>query len=219
MNDSLVRYPQDTYAYNFWTTMNIQPDQTYRITATDSEGNSSYAEVIIPEDFPGPIVNIIYYFPPSMPLPPIPDKASIIIPGVAKVADLQSIYSSQYGQSTISFLHLKDSVSSDTGEPAFEMDMRKNFIKIQAVLPMPDFISERNYLDLPDIKEYIYVAAAGPEYQVNRIDNAPVNEVSNVERGVGYVAGIISKIVPLKSCYEANGVTLKPCPTIQLREF
>ncbi len=84
MNDSLFSYVQGTYAYNFWTTMEIQPEHTYRITATDSDGKASYVEITIPEDFPGPYVNIIYYYPPRTPEPPIPDRASIVIPGVER---------------------------------------------------------------------------------------------------------------------------------------
>ncbi len=212
MHDSLFSYSQDTYAYNFWTAMDLQPNRTYRITATNSEGQSSYADVSLPEDYPGPIVDIIYYYPPME--TPIPDDASIVVPGVERVADFQTIYTSQDGESYIAVPHLQDSVSSSSGDPAFFMDMRQDFDTLQTFLPMPDYVTEKNYLDLPDVKEYVYVAVAGPGYRVSGMENAPSNGISNVENGVGFVAGIISKTVPFKSCYQEGRELLAPCPTV-----
>ena len=214
MHDSLFSYPQDTYAYNFWTAMDLKPNRTYRITATNSEGQSSYADITLPEDYPGPIVDIIYYYPPVTPEPPIPDDASIVIPGVERVADFQTIYTTQDGKSYVAVPHLLDSVSSSSGDPAFFMDMRQDFDTLQTFLPMPDYVTEKNYLDLPDVKEYIYVAVATSDYKISGIEHAPPNGISNVENGVGFVAGIISKTVPFKSCYQEDRNILAPCPTV-----
>ncbi len=94
--------------------------------------------------------------------------------------------------------------------------MRKDFEDAVTFLPVPNDISERTYLNSSIIKEYIYVAVASSGYKVNSSEYPPPNGVSNVENGVGYVAGIISKTVPFRSCYKEDGLTLKPCPTVQI---
>ena len=55
MNDSLFN-PNSLVAYwNFWSTMSIEPEQTYEIVATNNEREQSRVVVTIPKDYPTPI--------------------------------------------------------------------------------------------------------------------------------------------------------------------
>lgn len=58
LKDSLFYFGNNLYALNFWTTANIQPDNTYTLTATNADGNSSRASVTIPDEFQTPSVRI-----------------------------------------------------------------------------------------------------------------------------------------------------------------
>jgi hypothetical protein len=52
MNDSLFQYAANTYAWNFWTPMELEPTGTYRLTAERSDGVTSHVTVTLPESFP-----------------------------------------------------------------------------------------------------------------------------------------------------------------------
>lgn len=54
LQDSIFRYSGDTYAHNFYTTHDVQPTHTYRLTVRSSEGAESSALVSVPDTFPEP---------------------------------------------------------------------------------------------------------------------------------------------------------------------
>lgn len=59
MNDSLFIQANGFHYLNFWTTMEIKPEHTYRLTAEDSLGNTSHVEVTTPEEFRAPTIQYI----------------------------------------------------------------------------------------------------------------------------------------------------------------
>jgi hypothetical protein len=200
MNDSLFSYFPDSsfYAYNFWTTMDLLPGKTYRLTAKDSNGKTSSAEVTLPPDFPTPRVRMGTE---------IGDPDRVYIDGAVQLADVQTVY------------HGRESRTGDVkllGLP-HRQDTLRNPANNNYVISI-DPREDRNrliYLS-PVIKSQTYVAAGGPAWPgFGTIDQnvlAPPDGVPNIENGAGYLAGIVGKTIPYESCFEENGITLKPCP-------
>jgi hypothetical protein len=65
----------------------------------------------------------------------------------------------------------------------------------------------------------IFVAAAGPEWDedipsFDDLSYALPDAASNVENGVGYVIGIVSKSIPYKNCFDEEGDVVS-CPAEQ----
>ena len=205
MNDSLISYAHGTYAWNFWTTEELQPAQTYRITAERSDGKASSAEVTLPEDYPTPLVRIA---DPKAPQ----DPHRVYIEGVEILAEVSTIYTLQSRDPAdtlnLSISHLQDSHRQSSGKYLVLLDQDGD----------PEIIKERlgdRYQIMNDYSQ-IYIVSAGPGWP----DFASLDEdlltipkgLSNMENGVGYVAGIVSKTIPYKSCFEDNGAILAPCP-------
>ncbi len=55
LNDSLFQF-SDAYAWNYWTTYPLNPNQKYELIATTKDGRKSSAEITIPSALPEPEV-------------------------------------------------------------------------------------------------------------------------------------------------------------------
>ncbi|MEX2602199.1 MAG: hypothetical protein WD355_11150 [Balneolaceae bacterium] len=200
MNDSLFRYYPELYAWNFWTTMDLEPEQTYRLTAKHGDGRTSSAQVKLPSDFPTPIVRMRQI---------VDDSEFYNIVYISKsidlLADVQVIYFGLDEPTGIvhsrGFGHLKDTVRTSHDYHTVYIDPREDGLNID-----------------PIIKEVVFVANAGPDFHDfgsmdEKILTVPEG-VSNIENGVGYLAGIVSKTVPYRSCFADDGFTYIPCPLV-----
>ncbi len=198
MNDSLFAFAHNSYAYNFWTTMDLQPEQSYQLKVEDSNGSFSRAGVILPKDFPVPLVRMGL----------VTDENEIYnivyIEGVEQLADVQVIYHGRYpntGEGRVLGLpYLEDTLRIASGDLQVFISPGKHNDKLVGFPPVT--------------KSLVFVAAAGPDYfpfgsVSERVISLPEG-VSNIENGVGYLGGIVSKPVPYKSCFEE--FTLVPCP-------
>ena len=54
-NDSLFRFADEVYAHNFWSAEPVQPRETYRLEVRQPDGLTSTALVTLPDTFPTPI--------------------------------------------------------------------------------------------------------------------------------------------------------------------
>ncbi len=190
MNDSLFDYIY-THARNFWSTMDIEPGQTYTVTAERSDGASSSVTVTLPEDFPTPIVKTgsgSFDF--------------VHINGVEKLADVHTRYHTSSGE-IVSIPHIQDTVSRPSADFVVAINSAED---IKA-------LSEHNVESYT--RKQIFVAAGGPGWPpMGSIDENLISMpegVSNVDNGAGYLAGIVSKTLPYKSCFDDNG-EYTPCP-------
>jgi len=209
MNDSLFYYGQNAYAWNYWTTMNLQPAQTYRLSAEMADGSVSSVTVTIPKDFPDPVIEVDLE----------ENEEYVIVTGVRNLADVHSEHKLFHLLSDVvtlfNFKHHQDSLANfsqhdrhkillNPGEP-------RDYLEI--------YIEENPYVVL---QREVYVASAGPDWHFfpdifEEVIQLP-DGISNVENGVGYVAGIISKRIPWEMlCFEdelddfGNPVA-NPCP-------
>lgn len=218
MNDSLFAYAHDVYAWNFWTTMSLSPEETYRLTAEASTGLSSYAKVTLPEDFPVPLVHIRFVGRSRT-----PELTTIYIEGVDRLADVQTVFHTPTTESgrknTVELPHLKDTTRSGSNRwrviinPLEDFQYLNSFLQLNPPVPLTDYLTPSS-----PYKPQIFVASAGPDYHFfPLIDEKAIalpDGVSNIENGLGYVAGIISKTVPYQNCIIEGTTDLEPCPPV-----
>lgn len=202
MNDSLFEYSHNAYAYNFWSTMDLQPNHSYRITATNNDKNS-HVEVTLPEDFPTPLVRMESGSGN-------PSDDFIFIEGVERLADVRTIHYMRLHNSgeeyMIPFVHIQDTIRQVTGDFTLKIDPREDQNTLGSLLgTTPRTI----------FRQQIFIASAGPDFHYfPSIDEKIValpEGISNVENGTGYLAGLVSKTIPYKSCSERGTVNLIPC--------
>lgn len=197
LNDSLVSFAHDAYAWNFWTTMEMKPEQTYRLTAERPDGSFSRAQVTLPPDFPTPLVVIEN----TRSNPPRPSAATVFLEGVTRLADVRTVH----GLTRVA--HLKDTTGIASGFYRVAIDLSED-LRILGQMN-PDVAPS----SLIGSSSRIYIASAGPDYHhfgsVSEKVIAVPDGVSNIENGLGYLAGIVSKTIPLRSCRGGGGYI--PC--------
>lgn len=196
LNDSLFHFSNNRYAYNFWTTQSLEPSRTYRLKAERSDGAVSHATITLPADFPTPIAYI--WEPDDF----SPDR--IEIEGVEKLVDAQIIYNSQIQRSSISII--KDTVAVPDG--SYQV-LIQPWMNIESFGTSIDMIPKENL--------NIFIAAATRDFPdfaaVDEITISFPGGVSNVEKGIGYVGGIVSKTIPYRSCFD-DTQRRTPCPLV-----
>lgn len=193
MHDTLISYAHGVYAWNFWTDMEIRPEETYRLTSTRTDGLFSRAQVRIPSDFPVPIVRMTE-------IPRV-----VTIEGVERLADTKVVYSGVEHTGDpfrIIIPHLRDSLRLNTGGYQVFIDTRQHN-------PLLSGIS------VPITGRQIFIASGGPDYHnFGLIDEKIIalpEGTSNIENGIGYLAGIVSKTIPFESCYNEDTRQLIAC--------
>ncbi len=187
MNDSLFYYGQGAYAWNFWTTMNLEPEQTYLLKAEDTDGNISNVHVTLPKDFPDPYIEV-----------DLEDQEEIlVVTGVDNLADVHSNHELYHHLSDLttvfSFNHHQDSLSLTTQQGVHTVLLNPS----EAREYLETYIEQNPYTLQ---QREVFVASAGPEWQFfpdlsEEIISLP-DGISNVDNGVGYVVGIVSKRIP-----------------------
>ncbi len=167
--------PTPNIAHNFWSDEPLEPLATYRMAVTRSDGAMSWATVTLPDTFPDPII-----------------EGSIIkMRGIERLADvvltyrIQELIGGKIVTKTTSYLPsvfpMGDQwwVRIDIGADQNEVSLRF-------------FGAPTQILSLK-----VTVAAAGPDWpDLVAIDDQTLalpNVVSNVEEGIGFLGGIISK--------------------------
>lgn len=207
MNDSLFAYAHGVYAYNFWTEMKLRPERTYRLTAQSPDGKSSSAEVELPKDFPAPYVRVLDDGQSI--------KVYVYIEGVERLVDVQTVYhirNIRSGEEIVNGVtHLQDTLRTASGNFEFVIDPGED----------EEFLDRFGLASGPPsqfrvIKKQIYIASAGPDWHhFPSLDEKVIalpEGISNIRNGVGYLAGIVSKTVPRKSCFDESELVFVPCP-------
>lgn len=207
MNDSLF---SDKNFLNYWTTHDIENEQTYRITA-ERDGKSSRVTVTMPKELPTPRVL----------------KSRSIVPGEGNIvsvyiddsidhlADVQSKWyvllqpDGQREKVTYSFSHRNTAKYTTAFYGAW-------FVDVLVDHELRTIQRQTAGSDIEIIHRQIFVAAGGPEWNENisSIDDLEYfldGTASNVENGLGYVVGIDTKLVPMETCYPPGGELIIPC--------
>lgn len=209
MNDSLVVSGSGFNYLNYWTTMDIEHGQTYRLRAERPDGSSSAVLVTVPDEFPTPILRLGIGR----------GGRDLYIDGdIEHIADVQTKW----------YVRLKAPGFEE--RRVFSFPYRNEIERIPLyggtyrVIIYP-FHEEQQLMDLTNLpldgeiellKRQIYIATAGPEWneEIPLMDDplyALLNGFSNVINGLGYVVGIASKTIPYRSCFDEEFVYI-PCP-------
>jgi hypothetical protein len=207
-SDSLFQDPDGFNFLNVWTTMEIEPSQTYRLTAEHPERGTSRVTVTTPEDFPTPVIDEIG----------TGCRGTMWIEGIERdrLADIQSIW-----RVRLSYFSGGRLIADDVEERTFSIPYRSRVYSQEPELHnlFLDTIQEQDQifdqLTVPPgtrvgfqvLSREIFVAAGGPEWtgeieSMNDLVYALPGSLSNVENGLGYMLGIVSKTIWWESCFQ-----------------
>jgi hypothetical protein len=197
MKDSTFILGDNRVLLNYWTTMEILPEQTYRIMIEGPDERISSAETTIPEDYPLP-----FFSQPEF------NADILIVREVEKLADVQVIYQIEmYNGVTfeIRYALLENSVRAQ--ETLYRIPIEASELEIRLMTSYCDFtVLERN----------VFVASGGPGWpefvSMDRHTIALPDYISNVENGVGFLGGIISKTFPYIDVEGEDGLFNFSCP-------
>lgn len=197
MNDSLFLSPDGFNYLNAWSETDIEPEQTYRLKAVSPDapgGRGSSVTVTTPEDFPDPDLE---GFRGGC-------SGDLRINGVERLADVKSVW------------HIRVFFSGRGDDRFFSIPYRSKAFEASpgSYSVYIDTIGELNEItsgmlfppdSLKVIKRELFVASGGPEWneEITSLDELIYylpDQFSNVENGVGYVIGIVSKTIPLDHC-------------------
>lgn len=205
MKDSLFHLVDEFNVVNVYSSeLDIQPDQTYRISAERPDGASSRVTVKIPPDYPTPVLYGEGFYEES---------GNLYMKGLENVSDVIAIWQIEGEVHNVPYRSFVRPY--DQAEFGFEFDysvdignrdaMRYIFGE-EAPPPYATCLIGREYVD----KRQIFIASGGPEWMdgIEGLEDqvyALPQVLSNVENGVGYVIGIVSKTIPFKTCYNEQG--------------
>jgi hypothetical protein len=208
MNDSVFTSKN---VLNYWTTMDIKNEQTYRITVEGADGKASEVTLTTPKKLPMPYV-VITGGPPA--------GAYIIIDdAVEHIADVQSVWYVILNPKTENRRRiyrfpirntLRPTTAYSGGYAAFaNWEKEEEQIK-QSVGAAEIELASRRF----------FVAAGGPEWDdsLSTIDDLEYfldGTASNVENGLGYVVGISSGWFRQADCLAPDGSKHIPCEPVE----
>ncbi len=194
---------------NYWSTMDIENEKTYRITVEGADGKESQVSVTTPEKLPFPYV--VTEGPPA--------GAYIIIDeAVENIADVQSVWFVILNPGTenrkrIYRFPIRSTLRHTTayhGGYATYSNWEEQEKQIeQSVGAAKIEIASRQF----------FVATGGPEWDNNftTVDDLTYfldGTASNVESGLGYAVGISSAWFPQSDCMAPDGSKHVPCEQI-----
>lgn len=194
LRDSLFEFVYEVQAHNFWSTLRIEPERTYRITATDEKGKSSSAVVAIPRDFPIPVARMVGR------------SLFVEIEGVDDLAYVDVIY------------RVREDDRRFIVSVPFRRQVQERPDGYQVQIPpwTPHVITRTypNYTSADPVQ--IQVAAAAPGWpalhELDDVAETLPDGISNIENGTGFLAGLVTKTIPFRACRDENREPV-PCPT------
>jgi hypothetical protein len=209
MNDSLS---SSKSFLNYWTTMEIENEQTYRLIVEESGGKTSRVIVTTPSVLP-----TIYIISGRVATPSGSSASTNIYidDSVERIADLQSVW----------YVNIKPATENRRRIYRFPL---RNTLKhtdayFGAYYAFNVYERELAYIEqsaggaeIEIVYRQIFVAAGGPEWDNNipSIDDLEYfldGTASNVENGLGYVVGISSGWYRQATCLTPDRSNFAPC--------
>lgn len=192
MRDLLFRVEEEFYAFNFLSTMSLEPEQSYLLKVIRSDGKASSVKVTLPETFPDPEITIHE-----------DDDVAADIYSIENLAAVDFIYEVRNDVNGdikhFTFHHLHDIYEEDQERGDYRLG-RVSASRHRGVIleyyAVDDHIKPHTIL-----KKELYIASAGPEWiHFPSLDEQvrELPEVGNVENGAGYLVGIVSRRFPLE---------------------
>lgn len=198
MKDTLIHFEDERKILNFWTTMEILPEETYHLTVEGHDGRISSAQTTLPGDYPTP-----FFSQPEF------GEDILIINSVEQLADLQVIY-------RIEFYHTE--VVFNVRYPQLQNGFKVEQSRYRAPID-PDLLRLQlmeAYCNFTVLERNVFVASGGPGWpdfvSLDRHTIALPDYLSNIENGVGFFGGIISKTFPYIDIEGDDGLFEYDCP-------
>lgn len=195
MNDSLFLYPDGFYVLNSWTTVNVEPDHSYQLIVESPVKGKSRVTVTTPKDFPVPEMSI-----PDVDL----CYAVVTFREVDRLADLQYrwyVKVTRPGWEYYRYFsaNYRNQVRQTVpGEYRLVFDLRGARNGIEGAMTL--FAKNTTFEVL---RKELFVASGGAEWisyeelrSADDLTYALPEVYANIENGVGYVFGIVSKSIP-----------------------
>lgn len=229
LRDSVFQFGEFE-AWNFWTAEPMQPGGTYLLEAQRSDGKSSEVTLTFPDPFPRPLVELGEVIEEDQEI--LFDQ--ITLEGVEQIAyvflyfelviDQQGIFD-EYDAFVAPKRYFRFTVAHEaerTANPgewrltidrrALELDFTYH---LEPMMPFP--LTPSNLWDYVSIGHgQVEVIVAGPEWipfdDLSQEEMELPDGISNVERGLGFVAGVLSTTVPYETCYLPSSRSTTPCP-------
>jgi hypothetical protein len=182
MQDSLFQLGDDRVLLNYWTTMPILPEQSYQLTVSGTDGRISTAQTTIPADYPMP-----FFSQPEF------NADILIVREVERLADVQVIYRIEMFNTGVTFdiRYPQLGNSIQTQETLYRIPIEASELQLSLI---------ESYCDFTVLERNVFVASGGPGWPefvaMDRHTIALPDYISNIENGVGYFGGIISKTFP-----------------------
>lgn len=194
---------------NYWSTMEIKNEQSYRIRAVQPNGKTSRVTVTTPERLPTIYVTTV----------PQREGRIYIDDGIEHIADVQSVWYVIINPGTENLRRvyrfpLRNKIRHTFafyGSYTASANWEKELQHIEGSLGIADYkIASRQF----------FVAIGGPEWddQLSSIDDLEYfldGTGSNVENGLGYVVGINSGWFYQTDCLAPDGSKHIPCEPVE----
>ena len=196
-NDSLFQFSEGIYAHNYWSAETVQPRETYRLHVKQPDGIASTALVTLPDTFPTPnpphviCMSLRAYCLESWVL-------SIDVKGIKNLAAATAVYhyldpdplaASKCGVHKVSYW--RQATRTQDGF-RIHVEWRKDLEAIASIWTVHGFIPFFANFDL-------FVAAGNDQWPaMAQLDQETLflpDVATNVEQGVGFVGGVLSKNV------------------------
>lgn len=203
MNDSVFA---SRNVLNYWTTMEIKNEETYRISAEQTDGKTSRVTVTTPKKLPPPFIIVISD----------PNGANIYVDNVNEhIADIQSVWFVTLNPETEPQKRiyrfpirqtLRDTYSFYGVYSAFA-NWEKQAEQIERSIGNAEYFVE---------SRQVFIAAGGPEWDesfttIDDIEYFLDGTASNVENGLGYVVGIDGQWFVQGTCLTPDRAAYAPC--------
>lgn len=203
MKDSVFVYRN---VLNYWTTMDIKNEQTYRIVVEGTDDNPSHVTLTTPKKLPSVFITenrdpLEYYI--------------YIDDAVEHIADLQSVW------------YVIINPGSDNQRRTYRFPLRNTlrptfayFGSYRAYVSYKEELSRiqenTGNAEIEVVARQFFVASAGPEWvdSLSSIDDLEYfldGTASNVENGLGFVAGIDAKWFKQEACLTPDESNYIPC--------
>lgn len=186
LRDSLIRYSDNVYAWNYWTDSEIKSGSTYKLEVIGPGEKQSSAETTIPEDFRVP--EITYNTRQERGVVVVEEVERLV---VAEAEYVLRVIPNEPGPPpplvTESISHLDNLVPlKNNGYKFYPNDVSRLAEKLNAFGQRID-IQKRTI-------RVVAGSAEWPDYEQLSKDEIPIPGIrSNVKNGLGVLAGIVSK--------------------------
>lgn len=210
MNDSLFQPSEERTYWNFWTTMDLKPEGSYRFVATRSDGEESSATVTLPGEFPVPILRIPGGINnnPYVKLENVTENILIVHAGsdwLIRNEDRNSLR-------VHSFSYLEGVYQNSAASYRFQLDVEN---EVGVISSFYDGINSTV------LERQLFVAIGGPDWidftEYSDDEIAIPEALSNIDNGIGYLGGIFSRVVPYMQCEDEFGeeMACEAVPTVR----